>query len=391
MAVEFDVKGTRTSEYLFAPEQLEIDPSLNGRHELPDIQWIVESILTHGQLQPVTIRRSGGKPVLVAGFSRWRAISEINKKKLAEKPLALRCSYTQLTEKQAFLANIEENRVRNATTPMDDAFLKLREGIFEVQSTNGDTHLGGDDIDNLLLTIALNEIHAEHGIDLRLHPGAVQAVRKAAIEIKILLSTESIAHFDIELPNGDRNQREIPRAVFEMLIEPVLKRTVGPCKQALADAGITPEQIDEVVLVGGSTRIPAVQQLVDELFHLTARGKRPHTELNPDEVVALGAAVQAGILSGASKSTEEMLLLDVTPLSLGIEALGGTVARIIQRNSTIPASATEHFTTGVDGHVNWTIGAQSQRDSVRRTRVNDHGLIPLAKPQSGKKRIVLKL
>ena len=122
MAVEFDVKGTRTSEYLFAPEQLEIDPSLNGRHELPDIQWIVESILTHGQLQPVTIRRSGGKPVLVAGFSRWRAISEINKKKLAEKPLALRCSYTQLTEKQAFLANIEENRVRNATTPMDDAY-----------------------------------------------------------------------------------------------------------------------------------------------------------------------------------------------------------------------------------------------------------------------------
>ena len=122
MAVEFDVKGTRTSEYLFAPEQLEIDPSLNGRHELPDIQWIVESILTHGQLQPVTIRRSGGKPVLVAGFSRWRAISEINKKKLAEKPLALRCSYTQLTEKQAFLANIEENRVRNATTQMDDAY-----------------------------------------------------------------------------------------------------------------------------------------------------------------------------------------------------------------------------------------------------------------------------
>ena len=122
MAVEFAVKGTRTSEYLFAPEQLEIDPALNGRHELPDIQWIIDSILTHGQLQPVTIRREGGKPVLVAGFSRWRAVSEINKKKLSEKPLSLRCSYTQLTEKQAFLANIEENRVRNATTPMDDAY-----------------------------------------------------------------------------------------------------------------------------------------------------------------------------------------------------------------------------------------------------------------------------
>jgi Fe-S protein assembly chaperone HscA len=237
----------------------------------------------------------------------------------------------------------------------DISILKLRDGIFEVQSTNGDTHLGGDDIDNLLLTIALDEIHSEHGVDLRGHPGAVQALRKAAIDAKISLSTEAAAHFDIELPNGDRYQREIPRGVFELLIEPVLERTVGPCKQALTDAGLTPEQIDEVVLVGGSTRIPAVRQLVDDLFHLSARGKKPHTELNPDEVVALGAAVQADILAGASKATGEMLLLDVTPLSLGIEALGGTVARIIQRNSTIPASATEHFTTGVDGQTNVAI------------------------------------
>ena len=122
MAVEFEVKGTRTSEYLFLPEQLDVDPAMNGRHDLPDIGWIVDSILRHGQLQPVTIRRTAGKPVLVAGFSRWRAISQINKDKLAEKAISLRCSYTQLTEKQAFLANIEENRVRNATTPMDDAY-----------------------------------------------------------------------------------------------------------------------------------------------------------------------------------------------------------------------------------------------------------------------------
>jgi len=237
----------------------------------------------------------------------------------------------------------------------DISILKLRDGIFEVQSTNGDTHLGGDDIDNLLLAIALDEIYAEHGVDLRSHPGAVQALRKAAIDAKITLSTEAVAKFDIELPNGDRYQREIPREVFELLIEPVLNRTAGPCKQALSDAGITPEQIDEVVLVGGSTRIPAVRQLVDNLFHLSARGKKPHIELNPDEVVALGAAVQADILAGASKTTEEMLLLDVTPLSLGIEALGGTVARIIQRNSTIPASATEHFTTGVEGQTNVAI------------------------------------
>ena len=251
----------------------------------------------------------------------------------------------------------------------DISILKLRDGIFEVQSTNGDTHLGGDDIDNLLLTIALDEIYAEHGVDLREHPSAVQALRKAAIEAKISLSTEDVAKFDIELPNGDRYQREIPRAVFELLIEPVLERTAGPCKQALTDAGITPEQIDEVVLVGGSTRIPAVRQLVDDLFHLAARGKKPHIELNPDEVVALGAAVQADILAGASKTTEEMLLLDVTPLSLGIEALGGTVARIIQRNSTIPASATEHFTTGVDGQTNVAIHVvQGEREMAADCR-----------------------
>ena len=237
----------------------------------------------------------------------------------------------------------------------DISILKLQDGIFEVQSTNGDTHLGGDDIDNLMMAIALNEIRDEHGVDLRLHPGAVQAVRKAAIEAKIKLSTEAVAYFDIELPNGGRYQREIPRAVFEQLIAPILERTAGPCKRALADAGITPEQIDEVVMVGGSSRIPAVRRLVDDLFHLAARGKKPRTELNPDEVVAQGAAVQAGILAGASSNTEEMLLLDVTPLSLGIEALGGTVARIIQRNSTIPASATEYFTTGVDGQANVAI------------------------------------
>jgi Fe-S protein assembly chaperone HscA len=251
----------------------------------------------------------------------------------------------------------------------DVSILKLRDGIFEVQSTNGDTHLGGDDIDNLLLAIALDEIYSEHGVDLRAHPSAVQGLRKAAIDAKISLSAEQVARFDIELPNDDRYQREIPRDVFELLIEPVLNRTVGPCKQALADAGITAEQIDEVVLVGGSTRIPAVRHLVDDLFRLTVRGKKPHIELNPDEVVALGAAVQADILAGASKATEELLLLDVTPLSLGIEALGGTVAKIIQRNSTIPASATEHFTTGVEGQTNVAIHVvQGEREMAADCR-----------------------
>ena len=265
----------------------------------------------------------------------------------------------------------------------DISILKLRDGIFEVQSTNGDTHLGGDDIDNLLLAIALDEIYSEHGVDLRAHAGAVQALRKAAIDAKIQLSSQPVARFDIELPNGDRYQREVPREVFDGLIEPVLDRTVGPCRQAMLDAGVTPEQIDEVVLVGGSTRIPAVRALVDELFQLRARGKRPHIELNPDEVVALGAAVQADILAGASKTTEEMLLLDVTPLSLGIEQLGGTVARIIQRNSTIPASATEHFTTGVDGQTNVAIHVvQGERelagDCRSLARFDLRGIPPMA-------------
>ncbi len=251
----------------------------------------------------------------------------------------------------------------------DVSILRLNDGIFEVVATNGDTHLGGDDIDNLLLVVALDEIRAEHGVDLRQQPDAIQALRKAVIEAKIALSAESVAKLDIELPGGDRYRREIPRAVYEQLISPVLERTAGPCRQALADAGIVPEQVDEVVLVGGSTRIPAVRTLVDEIFHLSARGRKPHTELNPDEVVAMGAAVQASILAGNSAATDQLLLLDVTPLSLGIEALGGVVARVLQRNSTIPASATEHFTTGVDGQTNVAIHVlQGERELARDCR-----------------------
>jgi molecular chaperone DnaK len=251
----------------------------------------------------------------------------------------------------------------------DISVLKLHEGIFEVMATNGDTHLGGDDIDNLLIAIALNDIRGDQGIDLRSNAEAVQAIRKAVIEAKIALSTEDSAFLNVELAGGGRYQRKIERSQFEALIQPVLDRTAAPCRQALKDAGITAEQIDEVVLVGGSTRIPKVRALADELFSLSPRGKEPHTELNPDEVVALGAAVQANILSSGSLATENMLLLDVTPLSLGIEALGGVVAKVIQRNSTIPASATEHFTTGVEGQTNVAIHVlQGERELAKDCR-----------------------
>jgi Fe-S protein assembly chaperone HscA len=229
----------------------------------------------------------------------------------------------------------------------DISILKLHEGIFEVIATNGDTHLGGDDIDNLLITIALHDIQGDLAVDVRRNAEMVQAIRKAVIDAKIALSSAEKTALDVELPSGKRYQREITRAQFEQLIQPVIDRTVGPVRQAMKDAGLTPKQINEAVLVGGSTRIPRVRQLVEELFQRT-----PHSGLNPDEVVALGAAIQAHILAGGSEATREMLLLDVTPLSLGIESLGGGVVKIIHRNSTIPASATEHFTTGVEGQTN---------------------------------------
>jgi molecular chaperone DnaK len=233
--------------------------------------------------------------------------------------------------------------------------------IYQVLSTNGDTHLGGDDLDNLLLSRAREEILREHGVNLDAHPEAVQELRKSLIRAKHDLSSEDRTAVIFGLPGGGSWVREFTRAEFESWIAPIVERTIGPVKMALADAKLAPSEIDEVVLVGGSTRVPLVRRRVEEFF-----GRRPHIELNPDEVVALGAAVQADILESGVR---DMLLLDVTPLSLGIETMGGVVAKIIPRNSTIPASAQEMFTTGVENQTGIDIHVlQGERELAKDCR-----------------------
>src|SRR5215467_6539318 len=228
----------------------------------------------------------------------------------------------------------------------DISILKVEDGVFQVLATGGDTHLGGDDIDLLLMHRVLSEVGWLESAE------RVQEIRKAVIQAKWDLSERE----DTEL-----NGKHLTRTEFEAMIRPIVDRTLEPCRQALVDAGLRPDQIDEVVLVGGSTRIPLVKHLVGELF-----GKTPHSELNPDEVVALGAAVQADILVTGNR---EMLLLDVTPLSLGIETMGGVVSKIIMRNSTIPASGSEMFTTAVDNQTAVDIHVlQGERELVADNR-----------------------
>ncbi|MFC1729009.1 molecular chaperone DnaK [candidate division KSB1 bacterium] len=288
--------------------------------------------------------RDAGK---LAGLDVLRIINE---------PTAASLSYGMGTQKESTIAVYD---LGGGT--FDISILKLRKGIFEVLATNGDTYLGGDDVDREIMTFLINKIKTGHDIDFSEDKKALHRVRRAAENAKIDLTDNESTEIDIRFDTGGEFNTVMTRDELEKLAHPVIDRTVKNCRKVLKDAGTAPEQIDTVILVGGMTRMPLVRKVVAGIF-----GKEPYGDINPDEVVALGAAIQADILTGKKKG---MLLLDVNPLSLGIETIGGVTSVLIPRNTTIPTRASEMFTTFVDNQTGVDIHVlQGERDLVRDNR-----------------------
>lgn len=348
--MEGDVVRIQIGEKLYTPPEISafILKELKQRAEAFFKEPIRQAVITvpayfnDGQRQAT---KDAGK---IAGLDVLRMINE---------PTAASLAYGFQKRKEGTIAVYD---LGGGT--FDISILKINNGIFEVLSTNGNTHLGGDDIDQLLVGFIVKDISEHHHVELSNDPNALQEVRIRCEEVKRQLSSEDRAEISLSFPRKKITyRREIKRLEFEKLIGHLIEQTMVPCRQALEDAALGPDQIDEVILVGGSTRIPLVKEQVSSLFK-----KMPHSEIDPDEAVALGAAVQADILAGG---ITHMLLLDVTPLSLGIETMGGVVSRLIPRNSTIPTSAKEMFTTFVDGQQSVSIHVvQGERERVKDCR-----------------------
>lgn len=343
-----DVAAVMVGERAYTPPELSalILAELKHRAEQHFGQPVRRAVITVPAQFDDAQRQATRDAGLIAGLDVERIVNE---------PTAAALAYGLNRKEQATIAVYD---LGGGT--FDVSLLRLEGGFFEVRATNGDTHLGGDDFDQLLIQLFTDEIRTQFDLDLQV-PAIRQQLRTLAEQTKMRLSTQEQAEVEIALGSMHVYRRTLTRAEFERMIAPLVERTISACTRALTTAGLSPDDLDEVVLVGGSTRVPLVRQRVAEVFKRT-----PYTALNPDHVVALGAAMQASIIAGTQQDT---LLLDVTPLSLGIETLGGAMSKLIAANVRVPCQATETFTTFQDGQTNVKINVlQGERELARDCR-----------------------